>query len=62
VTSGPTPGNPTTPPPPSPSPGSGGSRGGGGGGSIEFIMLTLLGVLVFRRRGPRKNAGIGRCN
>jgi serine protease len=64
VTSGPTPVGPTIPPPPPPPPprGSGGSRGGGGGGSIEFVTLTLLGTMLWRRRARLTIARIRRCN
>ncbi|HET9472948.1 MAG TPA: S8 family serine peptidase [Steroidobacteraceae bacterium] len=62
VTSGVTPGTPPPPPPPPSGSGGGGSRGGGGGGSLEFVTLTLLGALLWRRRAPLKNARICRCN
>jgi len=62
VTPGPTPVGPTIPPPPPPPPrGSGGSRGGGGGGSFEFVTLTLLGILLWRRRARPNFARICRC-
>lgn len=61
ITSGVTPATPVVPPPPSSGSG-GGSRGGGGGGSFEIFTLTLLGALLWRRRGRQQIARIGRCN
>jgi serine protease len=63
VTSGVTPGTPPAPPSsPPPSGSGGGKRGGGGGGSIEFVTLTLLGTLLWRRRARGTIARVCRCN
>ena len=62
VTSGVTPGTPTSPPPSPPPPASsGGGKRGGGGGSFEILTLMLLGTLAVRRRRRLASAGICRC-